>query len=331
MIYDSLAFFIHQQNNAMMKNSIPFLISLLSLISTQVEASNNLIDQVQVCKNIIENNQRLNCFDQIKVSDNTAAVETQTNVEASKFPNLIANLDEPNLSISYGKLDFLGVNKNAVLLSGGIRQAINTFNWLDERPLSLNIVAQIRSQFDVNEIDTRNNRGGALINTDFTIGGEIVQSLDAWNWRFSYSHRSTHLGDEFLIDNPEYLGNRINLSYENIQWTAQTNLNGWDLYAGLGYITRSEPGQLDKSMWQLGWQYEGNNWHNIKPIWAVDLKSWGAYDWNINLSMRAGIEVSEWTHTPFQILFEYQDGHSPYGQFFTEDLTFTGLTLLQRW
>ena len=278
------------------------------------------------------------CFDQIN-TDSEGKTEVQIippesifkNDKASHFPALIADLDETSLFISYGNLDFLGSDKKAVLLSGGKRHPIRTMNWLEGRPMSLNVFGQIRSQFDVDELDTRNNRGGALINTDFSIGGEIVQSLDHWNWRFSYTHRSTHLGDEFIIDNQNYLQDRINLSYESIKWMAQTNIKQWDFYAGLGFITRSEPGNLDQSMWQLGWQFQGKNWHGIKPIWAVDLKSWGAYDWNINVNMRAGIEISQWTLTPFQLLFEYQDGHAPYGQFFTEDLTFTGLTFLQNW
>lgn len=315
-----------------MKKITTILVILFGHISTQVIATNNNINnQIQQCKKIDENSERLLCFDQIKLNPDLNSAELTKSLEPSTFPSLIADLDETNISISYGSLDFLGFEKKAILISGGIRQPINTFNWLEGRPLSLNVFGQIRSQFDVNELDTRNNRGGALINTDFTVGGEIVQSLDQWNWRFSYIHRSTHLGDEFLIDNPMYLENRINLSYESIHWTAQTNINSWDLYAGLGFITRSEPGHLDKVMWQMGWQFAGNKWNGIKPIWAVDLKSWGAYDWNINVNMRAGIEIDQWTHTPFQILFEYQDGHSPYGQFFTEDLTFTGLTFLQNW
>ncbi|TDR18358.1 DUF1207 domain-containing protein [Marinicella litoralis] len=322
-----------------MKNIAPLLITLMVLVSAKSGASSDHIyQQLQLCKKITNNTERLTCFDQInhRSNDSTDAAKATTShdehtKQPSSFPSLMADLGEANFFISYGNLDFLGGTKKAVLFNAGMRHPINTFDWSEGRPLSFNVFGQIRSQFDVNELDIRNNRGGALINTDFSVGGELVQSLDHWNWRFSYTHKSTHLGDEFIIDNQNYLQERINLSFEAVKWTAQTNINHWDLYAGVGFITRSEPGNLDQAMWQLGWQFQGDYWHGVKPIWAIDLKSWGAFDWNINVNMRAGIEISQWTQTPFQILFEYQDGRSPYGQFFTEDLTFTGLTFLQNW
>jgi len=307
----------------------------ISLISFNSMANNDLNQALQKCHSLTSDTERLACFDaislnvDIEVVENNALKSPESKIQ-NHFPALIADLNEPNLFISLGNLDFLGRSARAVLLGGGMRQSVKDFEFND-RSLAFNIFGQIRSQFDVNELDTRNNRGGALINTDFSVGGEVVQSLDNWNWRFSYTHRSTHLGDEFLIDNPEFLDERINLSYEVVRWDAHKAIKNWDFYTGLGFITRSEPGDLDKLMWQAGWQFQGNRWHNIRPIWAVDLTSWGAYDWNINVNMRAGIEVHQLTNSPFQLLFEYQDGHSPYGQFYTEDLTFSGLTFLKNW
>jgi len=315
-----------------------YLIACSTLISFNAVAQGDISQEFQHCQSITSNSARLACFDTIKtdvvesneLEEKTEQVDNKTN-HTNRFPALIADLNEANLFISFGSLDFLGNSTRAVLLGGGKRESIKDFEFSSGRSVAFNVFGQIRSQFDVNELDTRNNRGGALINTDFSVGGEIVQSLENWNWRFSYTHRSTHLGDEFLIDNPEYLKNRINLSYETVRWDAHKNIKNWDLYAGLGFITRSEPGDLDKFMWQAGWQFQGNRWHNIKPIWAVDLTSWGASDWNINVNMRAGIEVHQLTNSPFQLLLEYQDGHSPYGQFYTEDLTFSGLTFLKNW
>lgn len=314
-----------------MKTQLPVFLSLWLL--APVVAANS--EALMACRTITDDDQRLACYDRIGQDIDTEKAaqteHTQDTTSSNHFPVLLADLNEPNLYISYGTLDFLGDDFNAFLFGAGIRQSIRDFQWSENHSLTFNVFGQIRSQFDVDELSTRNNRGGALINTDFTIGGELVQSLDDWNWRFSYSHRSTHLGDEFIIDNPNYLTDRLNLSYEVVRWTAHKPLGHWDIYGGLGFITRSEPGSLDKDMWQLGWQWQGEPWHNVKPVWAVDLHSWGAYDSAINLNTRFGLEIQQWTRTPFQVLLEYQDGHSPYGQFFTEDLTFTGLTLLSNW
>ena len=313
-----------------MKTQLP--ITCLLLLLPPMIAANT--DALNACRTLSDDSQRLACYDRIGQANDPethAPDQQQTAENGNQFPVLLADLNEPNLYVSYGSLDFLGDDFNAFLFGAGIRQSVRDFQWSDERSITFNVYGQIRSQFDVDELDTRNNRGGALINTDFTIGGELVQSLDDWNWRFSYSHRSTHLGDEFIIDNPNYLTDRLNLSYEVVRWTAHKPLGNWDIYGGLGFITRSEPGNLAKDMWQLGWQWQGAAWHNVKPIWAVDLHSWGAYDSAINLNTRLGLEIQHWTKTPFQVLLEYQDGHSPYGQFYTEDLTFAGLTFLSNW
>lgn len=308
------------------------LLTACLTIGLNVDASDQLAEQLDSCQKINADSDRLLCYDNINKNSNTAVLASEDQLRHNnEFPVLIADLNEPNLFFSFGSLDFLADSARSVLLGVGRRHSIRNFEFGDDHSLTFNLTGLIRSQFDVNELNTRNNRGGALINTDFMIGGELVQSLDHWNWRFSYTHKSTHLGDEFLIDNPELLATRINLSYETIRWDAHKNIKNWDLYAGLGFVTRSEPGDLDKFMWQAGWQFQGNRWQNIRPIWAVDLTSWGAYDWNINVNMRAGIEIYQLTETPFQLLLEYQDGHSPYGQFFTDDLTFSGITLLKNW
>ncbi len=319
-----------------MKTQNHYLLALATtlfttLLSFQVVASTDLATQLQTCQNINNDQDRLACYDNIQQTTEQQQAADEAPQKPNEFPALIADLNEPNVFVSYGQLDFLGDDFRAVLLGGGLRQKVRDFTFDSGRSVTFNVFGQIRSQFDVSEIDTRNNRGGALINTDFTVGGELVQSLDHWNWRLSYAHRSTHLGDEFIIDNQNFLTERLNLSYETLKWTAHKAIKDWDLYAGVGFITRAEPSDLDKSMWQLGWQYQGELWHGLKPVWAVDLHSWGAYDWNINVNMRAGFEISQFSEKPFQLLFEYQDGHSPYGQFFTEDLTFTGITFLQNW
>ena len=328
---EPLAFFYNPcKNLAMIIRFIGILIGL-TVLAGEMQAAEVSQDQLLQCQRIKEDPKRLACYDALTVTSNDQEQIHTTESKPNEFPVLWADLDETNLAFSVGQLDFLGEVNNAVLISAGNRLKIKDFNWGENQSLTFNAFGQIRSQFDVEELDTRNNRGGALINTDFSIGGELVKSMPHWNWRFAYTHRSTHLGDEFLIDNPQYLVERVNLSYETVKWTAHKNLNHWDVYAGVGLVTRSEPSDLGKTMYQLGWQFRGDRLLGVTPIWAVDLTSWAAYDRKIRVNMRAGIEIDQWTTHPFQLLLEYQEGQSPYGQFYDEDLTFTGLTLLQNW
>ena len=305
---------------------------VLNALAVEVWAADVSQAQLLQCQGIKQDQKRLACYDALAVGDGAEHEQNDSiQPQANEFPMLWADLDESNLALSVGQLDFLGEVNNAVLISAGTRHKIKDFKWGENQSLTFNAFGQIRSQFDVEQLDTRNNRGGALINTDFTVGGELVKSMQHWNWRFAYAHRSTHLGDEFIIDNQQYLTERVNLSYETVKWTAHKNLNHWDVYAGVGLVTRSEPSDLGKTMYQLGWQFQGDRFLGITPIWAVDLYSWAAYDRKIRVTMRAGIEVDQWSTHPFQLLLEYQEGQSPYGQFYDEDLTFTGLTFLQNW
>lgn len=300
----------------------------LSILFTQTVTA-ELTKQLKHCRNIENQQHRLSCYDAITTQSETSQ-KSPTAPEKQYIPPLIADLDEANLVISKGSLDFLDETFKAMLFSVGKRQKVKDFHFNNGQTLRLNAFGQIRSQFDLKELGVKANRGSGLINTDYLVGGELEQSLPNWNWRLRYSHRSTHLGDEFLIDHQEYLTKRTNLSYETINWIAHKNLNNWDLYGGISYVLRSEPSNLGKAAWQLGWQYQ-TNFKKVKPVWAVDLKSWQAADWNIDLTMRAGIEIGNLTATPFQILLEYQDGRSPYGQFYTDDSSYWGVSFLQNW
>ncbi len=325
------------------------LISLLLLAGTSVQSeavsTDNLAESLQKCNQVQNDYGRLVCYDSLsKAQQEIIKDETNQNdstqglventyapVTAKQLPVLIADIDEPGLMYSLGRMDVLGNEFDAMLIGLGHRHNIFNFNRPRNHSLHLNLMGHIRAQFDVDEISDRNNRGGALINTDFIVGGELVQTRENWQWRLAYTHRSTHLGDEFLIENQEYLTRRTNLSYEKIDFLALKSINNWDIYAAAAFITRIEPGYLDKFQFQAGWQFKGENIGPGRPIIAMDFKSWEAADRPINITFRAGLEFDRWLNRPFKVLFEYQEGHSPYGQFFTEDFSYFGLSLYSHW
>ena len=54
-----------------------------------------------------------------------------------------------------------------------------------------------------------------LIASDYFVGAALSFVYDRrWQNMVQFSHLSAHLGDEFLISRPDYLGKRVNLSYE---------------------------------------------------------------------------------------------------------------------
>ena len=303
-----------------------FLLLWASVLSAQEQS---IVQSLDNCREYKISNERLACYDQINAA--SSVVEKDTN-KIKRMPVLLADLEEPRIFTAYGNLDFRDEDFNAVLLGLGSRIKLKTFDISqNNKTIDFNMIGLIKSQFDISEIDTRNNRGGALINTDFMIGGELVKTYNNGSLRLKYYHRSTHLGDEFIIDNPEFVENRLNLSYEALDLLYYRNINRWGAYLGGSVIVRSEPGSLESFQAQVGTQYRGekSNWYT--PIFGLDVKSWEASNWHANVSIKAGFEIDGVFDRPLQFMLEYYDGKSPYGQFFDEDLSFFGFSINHYW
>jgi len=308
------------------------IVLLILLISLSINAEIDKYNTIESCRLIENNSKRLNCYDGIEPSKLVETDEKKIIKKQTKSSILIADLEEPRIFSSLGRLDFLNKNINSILLGVGTRLKFKSFEFSNpDRPVDFNFISLIKSQFDIDEIDTRNNRGGALINTDFMLGGELIKPYEFGYLRLRYTHKSTHLGDEFLIDNPEYLKDRLNLSYETIDLLAYRQMNNWGGYLGGSAIVRSEPGNLDKFQLQAGLQYIGNSRKWFTPIFGLDFKSWQASNWHLNTSMKAGFEYSGFLDKPLQFMLEYYEGKSPYGQFYTEDLSFFGFSVNHYW
>lgn len=317
------------------------LLMTLSTLSFCVGAQQfNVHDQLDVCKRIQNGPSRLSCYDAIEIDHQSRPINTEhqspsvkTDQQSSSgMPVLFADLEEPRIFSSLGKLDFREQQLDAILLGVGVRKKLKSFDFFDHNnSIDFTVFGMINSQFDVDEIDTRNNRGGALINTDFMVGGELVRNISNGYVRLRYAHKSTHLGDEFLIDNPDFIDQRLNLSYEKVDIMRYGQFDHWGLYGGVGAVVRSEPGSLGKWQLQSGIQYIGQPRSHYVPIIGVDFKSWQASNWHLNSSLKAGIEWRGVLDHPVQLVLEYFEGKSPYGQFIREDLRFLGFSLQSFW
>ena len=179
---------------------ICLLLLLISAVTVSA-ADNNLAEALDECSRIQSDFGRLVCYDNLSKAQQTGAQENPEETSDSQqtadiqknqasqspqLPALIADLDEAGLTFSLGKMDLLGSEFDAMLVGLGHRIHVADFSWSDQPDIHFNVFGQIRSQFDVEELSTRNNRGGALINTDFSVGGELVQHRPDWSWRLSY-------------------------------------------------------------------------------------------------------------------------------------------------
>jgi hypothetical protein len=184
------------------------------------------------------------------------------------------------------------------------------------------IQAAVFSLFDLDAPSTD------LVNSDYIVGFPFAYRIGNFSALARYFHQSSHLGDEFLIENRV---ERVNLSYETVDLRLSYELFEWlRVYGGGGYIVRSDPDNLKPWSTQMG--IEARTPHayfggTLRPIAAVDIQYREQNDWNADLSVRAGVQLEKVSifDRKIQFLAEYFNGYSPNGQFYREKVEYIGV------
>ncbi len=141
-------------------------------------------------------------------------------------------------------------------------------------------------------------------------------------------HQSSHLGDEFLLRTRV---DRVNLTYESVDLKLSYDLPwGFRVYGGGGYLFDQEPPSLKPWSTQGGvefrspWTLAGGQ---LRPVAAVDLQSHEENKWNLDVSLRGGVQIESVRvlERNLQILLEYFHGNSPDGQFYKRRVEYVGV------
>ena len=253
------------------------------------------------------------------------------------FRPLIADMKQPRFYAGYRRVRFRGPGAPAEEQGNPIDAAVVAFGgnfglwaWREVEGcdgLQVNIHAGIFSQFNLStsSID--------LINTDFIVGIPLTYRKGIFSSRLRLFHQSSHLGDEFLLHNPEV--DRVDISLEAMDLILSLQDAWWRLYAGAGRLIRHGP-DLEAGMAQWGFEFCGSPWRwtllrqaQLKPVLAADLTSFEERDWALTLSMKAGAEMkSLFGPQRFRVFLVYLRGFVPFGQFFnTEKIENYGLAV----
>ena len=250
-----------------------------------------------------------------------------------RFRPLLADMRQPRFYLSPRRVAFegdplpAGDSRNRVTV-GLVGMGTDFGIWRRSRKrrcdgIQVNFMGAITSQFNLDA------ESDALLNTDFIIGPEVSLRQGNLSFRIRLFHQSSHLGDELILDNPDI--ERINLSFEVLDFTVSHEWRKWRVYGGAGYLVGSEP-ELDPIILSLGMEFRlpvRRYAVNLTPVVGVDINSLEARGWDLTTSVAAGIEMSgaDGTHR-YRVLFSYLRGFIPFGQFFdTQRLENFGLTL----
>jgi hypothetical protein len=196
-----------------------------------------------------------------------------------------------------------------------------------ERPddgWQLSVFGSIDSLFDLDL------PGDALVNTDYRLGLPLTWRRGNFSARARMYHQSSHLGDELILG-----GNaprRIELSFETVDFLAAWQYGGWRVYAGGAYVWRSSSLEYGTGgTAHLGFDFVGSRGvlFGGRLTGGVDVKWLEQADWRPGVSAKLGLMVGRYSpdRRGFTVFLEAYDGFAPFGQFFVEDVKYSGVTL----
>ncbi|MDK9707317.1 MAG: DUF1207 domain-containing protein [Desulforhopalus sp.] len=171
-----------------------------------------------------------------------------------------------------------------------------------------------------------------LVNADYFVALPVSLKKNNFSAMAKIFHQSSHLGDEYLLG--DLTQERINLSYEGVDVLLSYHLPlGFRLYGGGGYLFDREPSDMQPWIAQGGLEFNSPDawWDGaLRPVAAVDIQSREESDWDMDVSLRAGVQFEnpEFLSRKLKLLVEYYKGRSPNGQFYLhEEEEFFGIGL----
>lgn len=87
------------------------------------------------------------------------------------------------------------------------------------------------------------DRARDFVTADYRAGVPLTYGVGNWQFKFAYYHLSSHLGDEFAINNPGSLASRINYVRDALVAGASYYPDpAWRLYYEVGYALKTDGG-----------------------------------------------------------------------------------------
>jgi hypothetical protein len=193
-----------------------------------------------------------------------------------------------------------------------------------ERPFEFGIQAASFGAMNIH------SNPSVLINNDYFVGIGLSHRHDHFQYLWQVSHVSSHVGDELLLTSRNI--KRVNLSYETVKWFMRYKnpLSSFSPYMQLGYIVHVDPSYVKRFSIAGGIDYLSSKPAFISGTRFVAggfINSWQENKFKPTINIRAGLqfEKTEYYGRYLQVLLEYQNGPSQYGQFYNLKTNYIGL------
>lgn len=238
------------------------------------------------------------------------------------FKPLLADPKQPQFFFSFLRMKTPTTRANVAAVGYG--ENFGLVKWLGERPgdgtqISLN--AGLFAQFNLSTPSAN------LVNADYTVGLALSRRAGPWSGRLNVYHLSSHLGDEFILDQPTV--ERVNLSLIAADALASYEWEHWRIYGGGGYLLHRNPEDIERGLARAGMEYHASErfWKLGRPVAGLDVHSIEAQDWDTGISFKAGFEFGqpEPGRRSARLLAEAYKGFAPFGQFYNTEIQYYGM------
>lgn len=164
-----------------------------------------------------------------------------------------------------------------------------------------------------------------LINADYYVGIPITYAIDCWQFRLRGYHISSHIGDEYLLNHPDF--DRKNPSAEYIDFFISHDLTDEiRIYGGIGYVVSQDKsfkiprffsaigGEL--RLLRLGFLDCKNVLYGC-PIFGMYFRQNSDFKKHVDATYVLGYEIGKLCglYRRLRMYMEYHDGYSLEGQF----------------
>ena len=91
----------------------------------------------------------------------------------------------------------------------------------------------------ISRLDLKNQED--LVSCDYVFGFPLTYGNEVWQFKFGYAHQSSHLGDEFIVNNPG--ADRVNYVRDSLVWgTSYYPIPAWRVYGEIGWAVKHDGG-----------------------------------------------------------------------------------------
>ena len=169
-----------------------------------------------------------------------------------------------------------------------------------------------------------------IVSEDYEVGIPVWIQAGRMGARFRIYHRSSHIGDEFVLNNPDFT--RFDLTYEAVESILAASFRRARAYLGADYIydnitTDIEPGVLRAGVDMISESGFATGSMRGRFVAGIDLKASNDLEWRVGKSAVAGVELSriESRFPSMRILVELFSGPSEAGQFYGRTERYVGI------